>query len=168
MQPSELTSRERVRLALSHQDSDRVPVDFMATPEAWGRLQEHLGLHGQETVLRYLGIDMRHPRQPYVGPSLAHNSDGSWVDAWGVRRRKVPYKRGAYDEIVEHPLAHLKDASELDSTAGPGRNGGMPWRWRTTFAGWTRAETMPLPWKSSATPEGYSRLPGTCGAWSSS
>jgi len=113
MRPSELTSRERVHLALSHRDSDRVPVDIMATPEAWGRLQEHLGLRDQETVLRYLGIDMRHPRQRYVGPSLGHNSDGSWVDAWGVRRRKVPYKRGAYDEIVEHPLAHLKDASEL-------------------------------------------------------
>ena len=73
----ELTPRERVLLAVSHQQTDRVPVDFRATPETWAPLQEHLG------------IDMRHPRQPYVGPPLGYDSAGSWVDACGVRHRTL-------------------------------------------------------------------------------
>jgi len=114
MQREELTPRKRVQLAIAHRESDRVPVDFMATPEAWARLSEHLGMDDQEAILRFLGIDMRHPRQPYIGPPLVHGSDGSWVDAWGVCRRRVEHNGGAYDEIVEHPLAQLQDVSELE------------------------------------------------------
>jgi len=108
-----LTPRERVLLALDHKDTDRVPVDFLATPETWANLEAHLCLSGQEAVLRKLGIDLRHPRQPYVGPPFPRHADESWSDAWGVRRRSVANPRGAYDEIVEHPLAGLRDASEL-------------------------------------------------------
>ena len=118
MQADELTPRERVCLALLHRGTDRVPVDFMATPEAWGRLQKHLGLDDPEAVLRCLGIDIRHPRQPYGGPPIVHHSDGSWVDAWRVRRR-VYHDGGAYDEIVEHPLATLRDLSELAAFPWP-------------------------------------------------
>lgn len=114
MKREELTPRERVLLSLSHQEPDRVPVDFMATPEAWGRLHAYLGIGDREAVLCYLGVDMRHPRQPYIGPPLDCSSDGSWVDAWGVRRQRVQHNQGAYDEIVEHPLAHLQDVSELN------------------------------------------------------
>jgi hypothetical protein len=32
MPVSELSPRERVKLALQHQEPDRVPVDFLATP----------------------------------------------------------------------------------------------------------------------------------------
>jgi len=113
MPPDEITSLERVHLALSHRETERVPVDFLATPEAWNRLQKHLGIDDQEAVLRHLGMDIRHPRQPYIGPPLLYDSDWTWVDAWGVRRRKVQHQGGAYDEIVEHPLAGIRDASEL-------------------------------------------------------
>jgi uroporphyrinogen decarboxylase len=115
----ELTPRERVHLSLAHRDSDRVPVDFMATPEAWQKLQIHLGLADREEILRYLGIDFRHPRQPYVGPPLINYSDGSWVDAWGVRRRQVHHEGGAYDEIVAHPLSTIENVDELQGYAWP-------------------------------------------------
>lgn len=108
-----LNPRERVLLALSHRETDRVPVDFMATGEAWSRLMDHLRQESREEVLRHLGIDVRHPRQRYVGPPLRRHEDGSWTDAWGVRRRAVPHDKGAYEEIIEHPLASVKDASEL-------------------------------------------------------
>jgi uroporphyrinogen decarboxylase len=114
-----LTPRERVLLALRHKDTDRVPVDFLATPEAWDRLQHHLGAASHAAVLRRLGIDVRHPRQAYIGPPLVYNSDGTWVDAWGVRRRKVQHQGGAYDEIVEHPLANIEDPGELDRYSWP-------------------------------------------------
>jgi uroporphyrinogen decarboxylase len=116
---SELRPRERVLLALSHRETDRVPVDFMATPESWAGLKQHLGMDDSEAVLRHLGIDLRHPRQPYTGPPLVHHSDGSWTDPWGVRRRAVPHPKGAYDEIVDHPLARVRDASELAAYPWP-------------------------------------------------
>ena len=42
MPVSELSPRERVKLALQHQEPDRVPVDFLATPEVWSKLEQHL------------------------------------------------------------------------------------------------------------------------------
>jgi uroporphyrinogen decarboxylase len=116
---TKLTHRERVLLALEHRETDRVPVDFLATPEAWANLRRHVGIHDSEDVLCYLGVDLRHPRQPYVGPSLPAHPDGSWTDAWGVRRRPVPHGEGVYDEIVEHPLAKVQDAGELRDYSWP-------------------------------------------------
>jgi uroporphyrinogen decarboxylase len=106
-------------LALDHRETDRVPTDFLATPETWAQLKAHLGMKDSEQVLRHLGVDVRHPRQPYVGPSIVRHPDGSWNDAWGVRRRTIPHPRGAYDEIVEHPLARLEDPSELNAYPWP-------------------------------------------------
>jgi uroporphyrinogen decarboxylase len=117
--PSELTGRERVRLALAFQETDRVPVDLSATNEAWARLEGWLGETDRERILRRLGVDVRHPRQPYVGPELKRFGDGTWLDAWGVRRRLVEHGGGAYEEIAGHPLAGVKDASELDGYTWP-------------------------------------------------
>jgi uroporphyrinogen decarboxylase len=116
---ADLTPRERVLLALDHRATDRVPVDFMATPEAWCNIKTLLGLDTEEAVLRRLGIDLRHPRQPYVGPPLPRHPDGSWTDPWGVRRRPVANRSATYDEIAAHPLASLRDASELASYPWP-------------------------------------------------
>ena len=59
-----LTSRERVRAALRHEETDRVPIDLGATPSsgisaiAYRRLKEHLGIPGGNTriydVVQYL------------------------------------------------------------------------------------------------------------------
>ncbi len=114
-----MTPRERVLLALAHRETDRVPVDFLATPEAWSRLTGLLGISDCEAVLEHLGIDLRHPRQPYVGPPLERAADGSWRDAWGVWRRPVPNRAGSYDEICRHPLACMRDAAELANYPWP-------------------------------------------------
>jgi uroporphyrinogen decarboxylase len=116
---AELTPRERVLLALEHRETDRVPVDILATPEVWVNLRSHLGIHDPEEVMRHLGVDLRHPRQPYVGPPLPKHPDGSWTDAWGVRRRPVGHVGGVYDEIIENPLAKVQDASELPDCSWP-------------------------------------------------
>lgn len=115
----ELSSRERVLLAVSHRETDRTPVDFLATVEAMARLQDHLGINDEEAVLSHLGVDLRHPRQPYIGPSIRRQGDGTWVDPWGVKRQSVPHQGGFYEEIVEHPLAALTDPAELSDYPWP-------------------------------------------------
>jgi len=99
----ELTPRERVLLALCHAETDRVHVGFQATPETWVRSGSSLGTDDSELILRKLGVDLRHLRQPYVGPSHRAGGDGAWMDEWGVSRRRVEHPGGSYDEIVRHP-----------------------------------------------------------------
>ncbi|MCZ2075173.1 MAG: hypothetical protein HUU41_05380 [Bryobacteraceae bacterium] len=119
MRPGSLCPRERVLLALTHRETDRVPVDFLATAETWTNVKTFLGTADEERVLQLLGVDLRHPRQPYIGPPLETYSDGTWRDAWGVTRRKVANRFGVYDEIARHPLACINDASELDQYGWP-------------------------------------------------
>ena len=78
MSKEKISPRERVQLALTHQETDRVPVDFLATPETWSKLKDYLGLPNEESIMKYFGIDVRHPRLRYVGPSLPTFSDGSY------------------------------------------------------------------------------------------
>jgi uroporphyrinogen decarboxylase len=115
----ELTPRDRVLLALAHREADRVPVDFLATPETWNRLAKYLGIPDREAILSYLGVDLRHPRHAYTGPALHHDSDGNWKDEWGVVRRRVAHEGGAYEEIVHHPLARLQRIDELNDYPWP-------------------------------------------------
>ena len=119
MNADQITPRERVKLALQHRETDRVPVDLMATPEAWANLKAHLGLPHEESVLRYLGVDLRHPRLRYVGPPLPRYADGSYTDAWGITWSPVPHPGGIYYEVTHRPLAHIQGAAELKDYPWP-------------------------------------------------
>jgi hypothetical protein len=61
VRPMQLPPREPAVLALRHRDTDRVPVDFIAAPEAWNRLQHHLSADNHEAVPRRLGIRNEKP-----------------------------------------------------------------------------------------------------------
>ena len=119
MRKNEISPRERVRLALAHQETDRVPVDFLATPETWSKLQGYLGLPNEESIMEYFGVDVRHPRLRYVGPPLPAYPDGSYQDAWGITWSPTPHEGGVYYEPVGHPLGAVKDAGELDDYPWP-------------------------------------------------
>ena len=119
MRVDEITPRERVQLALAHQETDRVPVDFLATPETWSKLEGYLGLPNEESIMEYFGVDVRHPRLRYVGPPLPTYPDGSYEDAWGIIWSPTPHEGGVYYEPVGHPLGVVKDASELNDYPWP-------------------------------------------------
>ena len=108
---SSLTSRERVNLALNHQEPDCVPLDLGGTPwstmivPAYKRLKEYLGLEHEtklllkrpqsvvpdDTVLDRLDVD-------FVGLNLGEFRGGggreldayTLVDAWGTTWKKAP------------------------------------------------------------------------------
>ena len=88
------------------------------TQDAYGKVIDtcndiSAGREQVEAVLKYLGVDIRHPRQTYRGPTIRRDPDGSWTDPWGVRRRSIPHEGGAYEEIIEYPLAGLDNPNDL-------------------------------------------------------
>jgi uroporphyrinogen decarboxylase len=100
-----LSSRERVRLALQHRTTDRIPVGMVCAglnPPAHRALEEVLRKERGMSVEDYLRpiVDIVEVSPPYVGPALAPSTD-----IWGVRRRPVSYGSGSYDEIAHYPLA---------------------------------------------------------------
>lgn len=94
-----LTPRERVQAALRHETPDRTPVDFLATPEIWRRLQDYLALDASEVgtsdyfdpaweaILRYFEIDCRLlSYDQFFSPAHLTNN----VEWWDVRPRSTP------------------------------------------------------------------------------
>jgi uroporphyrinogen decarboxylase len=116
-----MDSRERVLVAISHENPDRVPMDFGAQPEVWNALLRHLGLGDRDSLLEFLGTDLRYiepieviyNHERYIGPPLGNGPDGAWEDIWGVWRRPVRYATGVYQEIISCPRAVTEDPEEL-------------------------------------------------------
>lgn len=106
-----MTPRERWLAVLERGTPDRVPMDYWATPEAADKLCRHLGCEYPE-MLKRLHIDRPFTvGGRYVGPLPPEG-----VDIWGLRRRRVAYGTGAYDEVVgEPPLARFSSPEEIES-----------------------------------------------------
>ncbi len=107
-----MNSRERMLAAISHLHCDRVPTDIWAVPEVWAKLREHFG--PQADVAEVLHIDGFAGVGPsYVGPPLPPVAAGESIDVWGVRRRRISYGAGEYDEQCHNPLAAATTIDEL-------------------------------------------------------
>jgi len=114
-----LSSRERVRLALEHRETDRIPIAMVCSginPPARRELERYLRRERGIDVQRYLDafIDIRNVDPAYIGPPLP--PDG---DIWGVRRKPVSYGTGSYDEIDYYPLAQIQSIDDLDKHRWP-------------------------------------------------
>ena len=113
MRIESLSSRERVRLALNHQVTDRIPIAMVCSginapaDRAFDDLlRRERGVDLQTFLQATLDIRDVHPR--YIGPPLPAD-----VDIWGVRRRPVSYGLSSYDEIEYYPLASAKTPADL-------------------------------------------------------
>lgn len=106
-----MTSRERWLAVLRRQKPDRVPTDYWATAEFNEALCAHLGC-GLGEAFEKLHIDKpAGVGDRYVGPPAEEGGD-----IWGVRRTRVDYGTGAYDEIAYSPLAHYNSVEEIEAS----------------------------------------------------
>ena len=110
-----ITPRQRVEMALRHEEPDRVPFDFWAAPEVWAALRHHLDTDDDGDVLRLLGVDCRWVSPDYVGPAPIVQEDGSYYDAFGTHRRSVSNEFCTYEEYAGHPLADVQTVAEVES-----------------------------------------------------
>ncbi|HID11310.1 MAG TPA: hypothetical protein EYP17_08435 [Candidatus Latescibacteria bacterium] len=114
-----MDSRERVLLALDHEEPDRVPVDLWSSKGFDRKVEALLGL-SKEDLLDLYDVDLRYIEGPrYVGPPLRRLPDGSEEDLWGVPRVRVAVGEGlereTYREVVSPPLASARTVEEIHS-----------------------------------------------------
>ncbi len=119
-----MTSKERVLTAINHQQPDRVPVDFGAHPLVYDQLRKYLGLPGDANLHALFEVDMggagpgiKWQASPvcYADPTIEVTEDGLYIDLWGVGFRRAVTPTGEYIDIAFHPLAGLRDISEIES-----------------------------------------------------
>ncbi|MCL5072252.1 MAG: uroporphyrinogen decarboxylase [Actinobacteria bacterium] len=128
----QFTSRQRVIETLNHREPDRVPRDLGGRVStmmkgAYRAFKDYLKLDDcgydtinpdwytvdefDERVLEFLGIDFR---RLFLKSSSNYSKiiedDGSWKDELGFTRRYT----GMYGEILDHPLRHISDESDID------------------------------------------------------
>lgn len=114
-----MNSKERVFTIVNHNETDRVPFDYWASPEVTSRLLKELGLNNEEELLKYLDVDLRYIRGPsYAGQEMKKYDDGTVEDLWGVRRRIMIIEKDGYKWTYKHvassPLEHITDTKEID------------------------------------------------------
>jgi len=114
-----MSGRERVRAALAHEPTDRVPIAMICSginEPARGRLEAYLrrelGMDVDAWLARY--IDVREVGPRYVGPALAEGED-----IWGVHRGWTSWGPGSYFEIDHYPLAAARTGEDLDRHRWP-------------------------------------------------
>jgi len=101
-----LTPRERVLTAFSHQEPDRVPIDYDSNPGIDLRLKQHFNLAADDDVgLREaLGVDFRQVNPKFAGPKRHADIPGRSIDEWGIHRRWVEHESGGYWDYCDFPL----------------------------------------------------------------
>lgn len=103
MNIAEISPRQRVNTALRHKTPDRIPVDFLATPEIWRQLASRLGSDAAlpdasaffdpawEAVLQHLQVDCRVVSyDQFCQPPGAALHPGAVVDWFGSASRSTP------------------------------------------------------------------------------
>jgi uroporphyrinogen decarboxylase len=122
--PETLSPRERVRLCLAHQETDRVPMALICSGfegTTGPRLAAHLGVDAAGLArwlepyldIAVIGGEFRGPWEGYRGPALGRTAEGEVEDIWGVWRKPMWHGQAAYQEICRYPLAEVKEVADL-------------------------------------------------------
>ena len=123
-----MTSRDRVRLAVSHQQPDRVPIELSARQEVLQKLAAYLNLNEAETPNDRIGVDLHrigpcfslpaHPQQ-YADPTISITQDNLYLDIWGVGFKPNQTDLGFYMDHAYSPLRPLTAVGQLDEHPWP-------------------------------------------------
>ncbi|MEW6750804.1 MAG: hypothetical protein AB1505_07480 [Candidatus Latescibacterota bacterium] len=122
-----MTSKERVRRAIAHQQTDRVPIDYAARDEVSQALVRLLGLGPGQSLVECLGVDLRGigPAFPSAASPLHYADpttrvqDGVHYDLWGVGFRPNHTAAGFYMDLAVNPLRGAAREADLDRHPWP-------------------------------------------------
>ncbi len=114
-----MKSKTLVLTALSHKETEPVPVDYWGTRFIDELLCRYYRVGSKDELLKELGVDLRYVFPEYTGPKLKKYDDGSYDDIWGVRRRNLKTLKGNYEHTVFSPLRGISTVDELESWSPP-------------------------------------------------
>jgi len=137
-----MKSRERVRLALNHEEPDRVPIDLGATivtsiaKKAYLGLMQHLGMpleeikmldyvqqlpYVDEALMQRFGVDFRMVQLPAATPAgidiFEEGEYYAFIDRWGSKLH-MPRNGGYYFDWVDFPIKEAT-MTALDTYSWP-------------------------------------------------
>ena len=119
-----MTGMDRLRRALSHQEGDRVPLDFWVKEEVLQRILIDLSFSDKEALFRAYGVDFRFVQGPVpTRPGCRGGDVNVLVDHWGVQRTLVEVSRNGYTCTYKHlsrpPMAGFSSAREVEQYDWP-------------------------------------------------
>ena len=117
-----MTGYERVLRAVRHERSDRLPIDFSATPESHANLKKYLAIEDDEALLKRLGCDIRLVGGRFVGPDNLVGGAGVTAqgkDFLGIVWKPVKNEFAIYNEIAFHPLGNVTTVREVEEYSWP-------------------------------------------------
>ena len=126
-----MTCRERVLAAIAHAPPDRVPANYLGTPETNAKLREFFAIRDDFSrdpgdlfdsdwdIHARLGTDLRTLRLPYRGPAIPRYSDGRVQNVFGIVRRPVRSDGGVYMESCAFPYADFSTIQDVESFPWP-------------------------------------------------
>jgi uroporphyrinogen decarboxylase len=132
-----MNGKERVLMALNHEQPDRVPLDLggrqttLMIP-AYEKLKKYLGLNDlstnimshiwqtvyvDEQILRHFSIDTRHirPKNKAFAPASPFAEDEIFLDSWGVGRKIS----NGYANLCTYPLQQAKSLDDIENYSWP-------------------------------------------------
>ncbi len=132
-----MNSKERVLMALNHEEPDRVPMDLggrqttLMIP-AYEKLKKYLGYEDiptkimshiwqtaymDERVLQHFSIDTRHirPKNKAFAPTEPFAEDEIFIDSWGVGRKIS----NGYANLCKYPLQKATSLADIENHPWP-------------------------------------------------
>ncbi len=140
-----MNSRQRAKMALNHQEPDKIPFDLGGTVltsinvHAYRKLRKYLGLPEKEIgvmdvfqqiavvdddVRQLLGVDVRNvaPRSSATHQIIVNETDMPnykfFHDEWGIGWR-MPKQGGFYYDMFEHPLSGATSIADIKNFPWP-------------------------------------------------
>jgi uroporphyrinogen decarboxylase len=125
-----MTSRERIRKTLNHEEPDRIPIDWGEVSIAgihaiayqnllkYLNIEEEINIHDyvqvlalpSEYILKMLEVDTRYilPNNPSFW-KIEYDENGGWINENGTKYKRV----GDYCDFVDFPLANCETIEDL-------------------------------------------------------
>ena len=118
-----MNSKERVRMALSRKETDRIPTTMQCVETAWENLKNHLQVQSEEEVLTHFNIDTRiMDLPPYTGPSTEpfENEKGEMVYTDSMGAQYVKKWNGVEYNIhtISHPYSAIQSFEDFEKFEG--------------------------------------------------
>jgi uroporphyrinogen decarboxylase len=137
-----MNSKKRVLTAFNHKETDRVPLNYLGTPEVNQALMGYFSIadelqpqvlmrrllfdfvgvdsEGYDKLLDNLHVDIRTVKPDYSGPEGTRYEDQDMVeDIYGCIHKKVKYSTYISYELVSSPLAQVKSIREVNGYQWP-------------------------------------------------